>query len=224
VLIRRPRYLTALESTLAANPICALLGPRQCGKTTLARQVATRRKPAHFFDLESSSGRARLAHPELGLAPLTGLVVIDEIQRRPDLLEALRPLADRPSARTRFLVPGSASPDLVRGVSESLAGRAGFVDLGGFDLTEVGATNWRRLWVRGGFPRAYLAARDALSLAWRQDFIRTFLERDVPQLGIRIPGEALRRFWLMLAHFHGQIWNGAELARSLGVSDHTVRG
>ncbi len=223
-LIRRPRYLAAIESALAANPICALMGPRQCGKTTLARQIARQHKPAHLFDLESASGRARLADPELGLTPLTGLVVIDEIQRQPQLFEALRPLADRPSTRTRFLVLGSASPELIRGVSESLAGRVGFVDLGGFDLTEVGARSWRRLWFRGGFPRSYLAASDGQSLAWRRDFIRTFLERDVPQLGIRIPGEALRRFWLMLAHYHGQIWNGAELARSLGVSDHTVRG
>jgi predicted AAA+ superfamily ATPase len=223
-LVRRPRYRDAIEATLAANPICALLGPRQCGKTTLARQVAARHKPAHHFDLETASGRARLADPELGLTPLTGLVVIDEIQRQPQLFEALRPLADRPSTRTRFLVLGSASPDLIRSVSESLAGRVGFVDLGGFDLTEIGARSWRRLWLRGGFPRSYLAAGDGQSLAWRRNFIRTFLERDVPQLGIRIPSEALRRFWLMLAHYHGQIWNGAELARSLGVSDHTARG
>jgi hypothetical protein len=224
VLIRRPRYRAAIEAALATNPICALLGPRQCGKTTLARQVAGRRRPAHIFDLESASGRARLADPELSLAPLTGLVVIDEIQRRPDLFEALRPLADRPGAPARFLVLGSTSPELVRGVSESLAGRVAFVDMGGFDLSEVGPAPWRRLWLRGGFPRSYLAARDGLSLTWRQDFIRTFLERDVPQLGLRIPSEALRRFWMMVAHFHAQIWNGAELARSLGVSEHTVRG
>lgn len=222
-MVRRPRHLTAVESALASNPVCALLGPRQCGKTTLARQVAARRKQTHVFDLERTSGRARLADPELALAPLEGLVVIDEIQRQPDLFAALRPLADRLASRTRFLVLGSASPDLVRGVSESLAGRVGFVDLGGFDLSEVGAANWRRLWLQGGFPRAYLAKSEARSLSWRRDFIRTFLERDVPQLGIRVPGEALQRFWLMLAHYHGQIWNGADLARSLGVSEHTVR-
>lgn len=222
-LIRRPHHLAAVESALVSNPVCALLGPRQCGKTTLARQVAARRKHAHVFDLERASGRARLADPELALAPLEGLVVIDEIQRQPELFAALRPLADRPASRARFLVLGSASPDLVRGVSESLAGRVGFVDLSGFDLGEVGAAHWRTLWLRGGFPRAYLAPSEARSLSWRRDFIRTFLERDVPQLGIRVPGEALRRFWLMLAHYHGQIWNGADFARSLGVSEHTVR-
>ena len=222
-LVRRPRYLTAIRSVLDSNPVCALLGPRQCGKTTLARQVAAREKEAHLLDLETSTGRARLADPELALAPLRGLVLIDEIQRQPELFAALRPLADRPGAPARFLILGSASPNLVRGVSESLAGRIGFVDLGGFDLAEVGARNWRRLWLRGGFPRAYLSADDARSLSWRRDFMRTFLERDVPQLGIRIPGEVLRRFWLMLAHSHGQIWNGADLARSLGVSEHTAR-
>jgi predicted AAA+ superfamily ATPase len=185
--------------------------------------VAAHEKTAHIIDLETSAGQARVADPELALAPLTGLVVIDEVQRRPELFAALRPLVDRPGNPARFLLPGSASPDLVRGVSESLAGRVGFVDLGGFDLTEVSPGNWRRLWLRGGFPRAYLAADDARSISWRRDFIRTFLERDIPQLGIRIPAEALRRFWLMLAHHHGQIWNGAELARSLGVSEHTVR-
>ena len=222
MLIRRVHYLKAIESVLAANPICTLLGPRQCGKTTLARQVAARR-PSHYFDLETASARTRLTRPELALAPLAGLVVIDEIQRQPELFSVLRPLADRPRSRTRFLILGSASPDLVRGASESLAGRVGFVDLSGFDLREVGEKQWRRLWLRGGFPRSFLARNDAASLQWRQDFMRTFLERDIPQLGVRIPTEALRRFWMMVAHYHGQIWNGAELARSLGVSEHTVR-
>lgn len=222
-MIRRPRYLAEIERVLAHNPVCALLGPRQCGKTTLAREIVRRRKDAHVFDLETAAGRARLAQPELTLAPLRGLVVIDEIQREPRLFEILRPLADRPRRPARFLILGSASPDFVRGASESLAGRVGFVDLGGFDLTEVGTRQMRRLWVRGGFPRSYLARSEALSFRWRHDFARTFLERDVPQLGVRIPGEALHRFWMMLAHHHGQIWNGAELARSLGVNEHTVR-
>ena len=222
-MIRRGRYLKALQAVLAANPVCALLGPRQCGKTTLARQVVARQKRAHFFDLEAAAGRARLAQPELALGSLEGLVVIDEVQRQPEIFTALRPLADRPRSRARFLILGSASPDLIRGVSESLAGRVGFVDLGGFDLGEVGPRHWRKLWLRGGFPRSYLAASQALSLRWRQDFIRTFLERDIPQLGIRIPAEALGRFWMMLAHYHGQIWSGADLSRSLGVSEHTVR-
>ena len=144
-------------------------------------------------------------------------------QRAPELFQVLRPLADRPRTPARFLILGSASPDLIRGTSESLAGRVGFVDLGGFDLTEVGTGHMRRLWVRGGFPRSYLAKTETLSMRWRRDFVRTLLERDVPQLGIRIPPEALRRFWMMLAHYHGQIWNGAELARSLGVNEHGVR-
>src|SRR5262249_22736816 len=154
--------------------------------TTLARQLAGRR-PARFFDLETAAGRARLANPELALAPLTGLVVIDEIQRQPELFTVLRPLADRPRSRARFLLLGSASPDVVRGVSETLAGRIGFVDLGGFDLREVGRENWRKLWLRGGFPRSFLARNDGTSFQWRNDFIRTFLERDIPQLGVRIP-------------------------------------
>jgi len=223
-MVRRTRYLKAVASSLANNPACVLLGPRQCGKTTLARQFVARRKKAHFFDLERDSGRARLSEPELALEPLDGVVVIDEIQRQPGLFAALRPLLDRPRTRARFLVLGSASPDLVRGVSESLAGRVGFVDLSGFDLSEVDRRTWRRLWLRGGFPRSYLAPGEAVSLQWRNDFIRTVLERDIPLLGIRIAPELLRRFWVMLAHYHGQLWNGADLARSLGVSEHTVRG
>jgi predicted AAA+ superfamily ATPase len=219
----RPRRLAEIRRVLAHNPVCGLLGPRQCGKTTLARAFAGRRSDAHVFDLETAAGRARLAQPEIAFSGLRGLVVIDEVQRAPQLFETLRPLADRPGAPARFLLLGSASPDLVRGVSESLAGRIGFVNLGGFDLTEVGARNLRRLWSRGGFPRSFLAGSDDLSLRWRADFIRTFLERDVPQLGIRIPSETLRRVWMILAHLHAQVWKGAELARSLGVGEHTVR-
>jgi hypothetical protein len=222
-VVGRPRYLAALGSALAHNPVCALLGPRQCGKTTLARQLAVGRREVTVFDLETAAGRARLSQPELALSPLTGLVIIDEVQRQPGLFEVIRPLADRRGTPARFLLLGSVSPGLVRGVSESLAGRVGFVDLGGFDFTEVGPRHWRRLWVRGGFPRSYLASSDDLSLQWRGDFIRTFLERDVPQLGIHIPAEALRRFWMMLAHYHGQILNSAEMARSLGTSEATAR-
>src|SRR5205807_1756661 len=145
-----------------------------------------------------------------------------EIQRQPELFVALRPLADRRRARARFLILGSASPELMRGASESLAGRVGFVDLSGFDIGEIPSGKWQELWLRGGFPRSYLARNQAASFRWRQEFIRTFLERDIPQLGVRIPVENLRRFWMMVAHYHGQIWNGAELAKSLGVSEHTV--
>ena len=222
-MIRRTHYLEAVRAALAANPVCALLGPRQCGKTTLARLLAAGRQ-SHYFDLETVSARARLARPELAPTSLTGLVVIDEIQRRPELFAALRPLADRVPSKARFLILGSAAPHFVRGVSETLAGRVGFVDMAGFDLREVGRTAQAKLWLRGGFPRSFLATNEARSAAWREDFIRTLLERDIPQLGIRIPSEALRRFWMMLAHYHGQIWNGAELARALGVSEHTVRG
>lgn len=221
-MVPRPRRLAEIERTLDHNPVCALLGPRQCGKTTLALEFVRKRHPAHVVDLETAAGQARMAEPELSLSPLRGLVVIDEIHREPRLFEVLRPLADRAGTPARFLILGSASPDLIRGASESLAGRVGFVDLGGFDLAEVGQHNWRPLWLRGGLPRSYTADSDELSLRWRRDFVRTFLERDVPLLGIRIPPEALRRFWLMLAHYHGQLWNGAEIARSLGVNDHTV--
>ena len=221
-MLRRTRHWQAIRTALANNPICALLGPRQCGKTTLARQFV-RKGRAHYFDLERAVDRARLAEPELTLGPLKGLVIIDEIQRQPELFTTLRPLADRPRKPARFLILGSAAPELMRGVSESLAGRVGFVDLGPFDLDEIGG-KWRMLWRRGGFPRAFLARSDLLSLTWRQQFIRTLLERDIPQLGIRIPAETLRRFWLMIAHYHAQIWNGAELARALGTTEHTVRG
>ncbi|HWY88697.1 MAG TPA: AAA family ATPase [Gemmataceae bacterium] len=192
-MINRRHFQQAVKRALAHNPVCALLGPRQCGKTTLARQVAGQRR-SHYFDLETATGRAQLAHPELTLTSLTGLVVIDEVQRQPDLFTVLRPLVDQPKSRAKFLILGSAAPDVVRGVSESLAGRVGFVDLGGFDLREVGVGDWRRLWLRGGFSRSFLATSEAASMDWRRDFIRTFLERDIPQLGVRIPSQTLRRF------------------------------
>ncbi|MBI2804223.1 MAG: ATP-binding protein [Planctomycetes bacterium] len=221
-MIHRELHLKAVHAALAHNPICAILGPRQCGKTTLARQVG-QLKASHYFDLETAVGRTRLADPDLALTPLKGLIVIDEIQRLPELFTALRPLADRRPRPARFLILGSASPEVVRGASESLAGRIAFVDLGPFDLREVGIAKQRRLWQRGGFPRSFLARSATLSFDWRQDFIRTFLERDIPQLGIRIPADTLRRFWMMVAHYHAQIWNGAELARSLSVTEHTAR-
>ena len=222
-MLARASYLGQLAEAIARSPITALLGPRQCGKTTLARQFASTRG-ATFFDLESEPDIRRLANPELVLGSLEGLVVLDEVQRMPRLFAALRVLADRPHADTRFLILGSASPDLVRGVSESLAGRVEFVELTGFDLGETGTRAMRPLWLRGGFPRSYLATSDDDSIAWRDGFIRTFLERDVPQLGITIPAAAMRRFWTMLAHWHGQTWNASELGRAMTVSDKTVRG
>ena len=221
-MIDRPEYIKQLSTALARSPVTALLGPRQCGKTTLARQFAELHS-ATYLDLESEPDVRRLANPQLALRDLNGLVVLDEIQRMPELFSVLRVLVDRPDAKSTFLILGSASPDVIRGVSESLAGRVEFIELAGFDLIETGAGTWRELWRRGGFPRAYLAETDADSLVWREGFIRTFLERDIPQLGISIPAAAMRRFWTMLAHWHGQTWNASELGRSLAVSDKTVR-
>lgn len=211
-----------LAAAARRAPIVALLGPRQCGKTTIARRFAEGRR-ATLFDLESPSDLARLGSPELALGALRGLVVLDQIQTRPDLFAVLRVLADRPRAPARFLILGSASPALVRGASETLAGRVEFVELSGFDLVEVGPTRWERLWLRGGFPRSFLARSEAESVAWRDAFVRTFLERDLPQLGLGAPPAAMRRFWTMLAHLHGQTWNGSLIARAMGLSDKTVR-
>ena len=214
----RPRELEAVRAGLRRAPVTALLGPRQCGKTTLARLL----KAEHFFDLEDPRSLARLDEPQTALEDLTGTVVIDEVQRKPALFPLLRVLADRQQA-TRYLLLGSASPDLVKEVSESLAGRVAYHDLGPLTVDETGVREWRRLWFRGGFPRSYLADDDTASALWREDFIRSHLERDVPALGISIPAETLRRFWVMVSHYHGQVLNLSELGRSFGVSDHTIR-
>ena len=220
-IVERPIYLEQLSTALHRSPITALLGPRQCGKTTLARAIADT-QPASFFDLESQPDLRRLQNPELALGSQTGLVILDEIQLMPELFSALRVLVDSPQNQATFLILGSASPTLVKKTAESLAGRIEFVDLAGFNLFETGVDSWKTLWSRGGFPRSYLAEREPDSAAWREGFIRTFLERDIPQLGITIPAAALRRFWTMLAHYHGQIWNASELARSLGLTSKTV--
>lgn len=199
----------------------ALLGPRQSGKTTLAREIAG--PGAHFFDLESSTDRQALAvAPEQTLTPLRGLVVLDEIQTLPGLFPVLRVLSDRRSIPARFLILGSASPDLIRDAAETLAGRVAFVYLSGFDVTEVGAEQAEALWQRGGFPRSFLAADDAASYAWRQNFIETFLSRDAARFGITLPPEQLRRFWTMLAHLHGGVLNAAELGRAISVDQKTA--
>jgi len=221
-MIDRPEPLTRITQTFEVHPIAALLGPRQCGKTTLAKVLA-KKEPSVYFDLESPVDLQRLSAPMTVLEALKGLVVIDEIQRKPELFELLRVLADRPKAPARFLVLGSANPAMVKGVSESLAGRVGFVDLSGFSLGEIGANRRETLWSRGGFPRSFLAGGDPTSFTWRQNFIRTFLERDIPQLGISIPAETLRRFWTMVAHYHAQVWNAAEFGRSIGSSENTAR-
>jgi len=221
-MIPRERLQHEIDLALERSPVVALLGPRQCGKTTAALQTM-RESEAVRFDLEDPVDLARLENPMLALGSASGLVVIDEIQRRPELFEILRVLVDRPEQRSRFLVLGSASPELVRGVSESMAGRVAFIDMAGFDLGEVGTECWRSLWLRGGFPRSYLAAEESSSSRWREDFIRTFLERDLPQLGISVASTTMRRFWTMLAHYHGQVLNAAELARSLSVGETSIR-
>lgn len=221
-MITRSYYSTSIKNALERSPVTALLGPRQCGKTTLARAFNTH-KSTHYFDLESPSDQQRLQNPELMLSRLSGLVILDEIQQAPELFAVLRVLVDRPECDCRFLILGSASQDIIRNVSESLAGRVEFIELSGFDLTELADGNLERLWLRGGFPRSFLAGSENDSLAWREGFIRTFLERDIPQLGINIPATAMRRFWTMLAHAHGQTWNASELGRSMGLSDKTVR-
>lgn len=215
--------MAQVRALFREHPCVAILGPRQCGKTTLARMLAADEPDCTIFDLESPLDARRLAAPLRTLGALGGLVVLDEIQRDPTLFEILRVLVDRPVSEARFLILGSASPTLIKGASESLAGRLGFVDLGGFHLGETGVDTQTPLWSRGGFPRSFLAADDAGSLHWRQGFVRTFLERDIPQLGISIPAETLRRFWTMIAHYHGQVWNAAEFARSLGSSEGTAR-
>lgn len=223
-MIKRDKELKTITKLLQRHPVVGIVGARQVGKTTLARMVVARKKgPYAYFDLENPEDLARLADPMLALKDLKGLVVIDEIQQHPDLFSVLRVLVDRPKSNTRFLVLGSASPDLLRQSSETLAGRIIYHELGGFTLGEVGVHNQKRLWLRGGFPRSYLARSHIESDEWRKGFIRTFLERDLPQLGITIRSTTLRRFWTMLAHYHGQILNTSEFSRSFGVADTTVR-
>ena len=224
LLLERPDHCNEIERLLRERPIAAILGARQVGKTTLARLMIKRRGGrTTFLDLEDPRALARIEEPTLALEPLRGLVVLDEVQNRPDLFPILRVLADRPGTPARFLVLGSASPELLRQGSESLAGRIGFHEVGGFDLEEVGSENLLRLWFRGGFPKSYLARSHRESGDWRRDFIRTFLERNLPRLGVAIPPTTLSRFWTMLAHYHGQVWNASEFARSFGVSHTTVQ-
>lgn len=221
-MIDRKADLNLVRTALKRSRIVALLGPRQCGKTTIARQFVDV-DSLNYFDLEDPQSLARLTEPDLALRPLKGLVVIDEIQRRPDLFPLLRLLADRQPLAARFLILGSAAPELLRQSSESLAGRLETIPLEGFRLADLGAAAQTRHWVRGGFPLSFTARGEADSVAWRRQFLQTFLERDVPQWGISIPAVALRRFWSMVAHYHAQIWNAAELARALGVNESTVR-
>lgn len=222
--IERNEILKSIESRFLDYPIVALTGPRQVRKTTLAKQfVANQKEDTHFFDLESPKDIARLANPELILSSLKGTVILDEIQRVPDLFPVLRVLADRDDKDTRFLILGSASPELINSSSESLAGRVSLITISGFSINELDDKEIKKNWLRGGFPKAYLARNLESCWQWHNDFISTFLERDIPQLGIRIPSQTLRRFWTMLAHFHGQVANMSEISRSLGTTEPTTR-
>ena len=223
-MIKRPGHLKQIESLLRQFPVVAILGPRQVGKTTLARKlVAGRKDGATMFDLERAEDLELLSDAMLALEPARGLVVIDEVQRRPELFPSLRVLVDQPRVRRRFLILGSAAPDLLRQSSESLAGRIAYHELDGLSLAEVGTGATTKLWQRGGFPRSFLAPSDGSSLRWRQELIRTYLERDIPALGLRLPAPMLRRFWMMLAHYHGQLWSASELGRAFGVAHTTVK-
>lgn len=220
----RPDFLQQIGQQFTIHPVVALLGPRQCGKTTLARMFAEQAgKLVTRFDLEDPTDVALLESPKLALQELQGLVIIDEIQRSPELFPVLRVLVDRPDCPARFLILGSASRDLIRQSSETLAGRIGHIELTPFSLTETGIESRQRLWLRGGFPPSFLAKSDTASAQWRKDYVATFLERDLPALGITIPPQSLRRFWMMLAHYHGQLINLSELGRSFGTADTTVR-
>ncbi len=221
-MIARTALEQQLRQAVKRNPVTALYGPRQCGKTTLARQMATGDR-AEYFDLEDPVSARRLSEPMTALRALRGLVVIDEVQRQPDLFPVLRVLADRQPLPARFLVLGSASPELLRQGSESLAGRIEFLEMAGFSLSEVGESATRRLWWRGGFPRSFLSRSDEQSRIWQENFIRTFLERDLSEFGVHVPPAVLRRLWSMLAHYHGQIWNASEISRSLGEAHSTVK-
>ncbi len=223
-MIQRENEIRSLTKLVQQYPVVGIIGARQVGKTTLARDFADNsRTQIHYFDLEDPEDLARLHDPMLALKDLKGLVIIDEVQRMPGLFPVLRVLVDRPGKPCRFLILGSASPDLLRQGSESLAGRIIYHQLNGFSLDEIDPQDFKTLWLRGGLPRSYLAASNGESHKWRRAFINTFLERDMPQLGINIRAIALRRFWHMLSHYHGQIWNASEFARSFGVADTTIR-
>ena len=221
-MIQRPALFKKLKSALRRSRVVALIGPRQCGKTTLARQFADSAS-LNYFDLEDPASLTRLDEPMTALRDLRGVVVIDEIQRRSDLFPVLRVLTDRVPLPARFLVLGSASPDLLRQSSETLAGRIEVIAMSGFRLEEVGVSSMTRHLIRGGFPLSFLARSEQDSIAWRRNFIQTFLERDLLQLGIRVPATTMLRFWTMLAHSHGQIWNASEIARSLAISESSAR-
>ena len=223
-MIEREKNINLLEQLLTEFPVVALIGARQIGKTTLARQIMKRwHTECHYYDLESTIDLARLTDPMLSLMPLHGLIILDEIQQLPEIFKTIRVLADREPSQAQFLILGSAAPALLKQSCESLAGRIAYFELSGLSFTEVNIDHFQNLWLRGGFPRSYLAANNSASYRWRLNFARNFLERDIPQFGIGASSKLLERFWIMLSHYHAQVWNGAELGRSFGVSHTTVR-
>jgi predicted AAA+ superfamily ATPase len=216
--IKRPLDLIAIKQLLELFPVTAILGPRQCGKTTITKEIG----PDYFFDLENPRDLAKLENPQLLLEDLEGLIVIDEIQRKPELFTLIRYLVDT-NKKQRYLILGSASSELIKKNSENLAGRIGYFEMGGFGLNDIGEKNYRKLWLKGGLPLSYLAGNDSKSILWRENYITTFLEKDIPQLGINIPANTLRKFWIMLSDYHGQIINYSEIGRAFGISDTTVK-
>lgn len=222
-MIKRNQLLKSIEQSLKRSVITAILGPRQCGKTTISREIKSY-SPITIFDLEDPTDyQALIATPKLTLSILEGLVIIDEIQYMPELFPILRVLADRPKNNTKFLILGSASPDLIKNSAETLAGRIAFIDMTGFSVNEIEPDDYQKLWKRGVFPLSFLSESEEDSYFWRNDFIRTFLERDIPQLGIKIPANTIRRFWVMMAHYHGQILNASDIGRSLSISMPTIK-
>lgn len=222
--MERISFLKRIEKSFQVNPVVALLGPRQCGKTTLSKQfIATQGELPleNYFDLENARDLERLSDPMLTLSRLSGLIVIDEIQKVPNLFPHLRVLVDNKNLHQRFLILGSASRELIRQSSETLAGRISYLELTPFNYSET--KNLEILWIRGGYPRSFLAATEEISLNWRKDFIRTYLEMDIPNLGIEVGPENIRRFWMMLSHYHGGIFNASEIGRSLGFSHKTMQ-
>ncbi|MBI5573387.1 MAG: ATP-binding protein [Elusimicrobia bacterium] len=222
MFVKRDGLINEIKESLRRNPVTALLGPRQCGKTTVAKLVSEKFE-SEYFDLENPTDAAKLRTPQIIFDNTKGIIILDEIQRKPELLPIIRVFADRKPLKLRFLVLGSASPELIKKSSESLAGRVHFIEMSGFSIHETGIDKINKLWIRGGFPKSFLAKNDDESMTWRYDFIKTFLERDIFQLGMNIPSATLRRFWSMVSHYHGQIWNASEIGNSMGVSHITAR-
>ncbi len=221
-MVKRETIIQKINTALDRSTIVSMLGPRQCGKTTLAKMIANDVSESHFFDLEHPSEVAKLQNPLLALEDLTGLIILDEIQLMPELFPVLRVLADRKNSSATFLLLGSASPDILKKSSETLAGRVEFVPIGCFDLGEIGQ-KVNELWIKGGFPKSFIAKTLNNSFSWRENFVMTFLERDLGRFGVQVSPQTMRRFWFMLAHSHGHMWNASDISRSLGISFMTAK-